>query len=251
MATSEIDDCSAEVFPFTFYDSNGQNVSGIPNDAGICIFPDANCRVDATATAAAAGGGGSICCEAKSEYTVTGSMYMFIAFGFIIFLNAIYGYFFEKLYTESRFARTAMDAMEEKSGGPWWLQKMPAFIQKVFKLGLWVSVTVAVVSPIFMKDSVQRALVVTSRNVLMSSEAFLVPYKEIFQFIEDIVSVRVNYALRSGDKALADQVWQSMYSCMNRLFASSYQEIFPLVNHPSLSSSFLLSYSACPRRNSW
>ena len=74
----------------------------------------------------------------------------------------------------------------------------------------------AVVSPIFMKDSIQRALIVTSRNVLMSSEAFLVPYKEIFQFIEDIVSVRVNYALTRGDKALADQVCRCCYAnlCM-------------------------------------
>mmetsp|Transcript_18901 Transcript_18901/g.41182 ORF Transcript_18901/g.41182 Transcript_18901/m.41182 type:complete len:686 (+) Transcript_18901:333-2390(+) len=197
MSTAETDDeCSAELFPFTFYDSTGQNVSGIPNDEGLCIFPEANCAADA----------GSICCEAKSEYTITGSNYMYIAFGFIFFLQFCYSYFFAKLYEESRFARTAMDAMEEKSGGPWWIQKMPRLAQKFFTLGLWVSITVAVVSPIFMKDSVQRALVVTSRNVLMSSEAFLVPYKEIFQFIEDIVSVRVNYALTRGDKALADQL---------------------------------------------
>lgn len=201
MASSETGECSAELFPFTFYDSAGQNISGVLNDEGICIFPEANCGVDASA-----GGGDGKCCEAKSEYTVTGSNYMFIAFGFIFFLNWCYSYFFAKLFTESPFARAALEEMEEKSSGPWWTRKLPAFLQQVFKLGLWVSITVAVVSPIFMKDSVQRALVVTSRNVLMSSEAFLVPYKEIFQFIEDIVSVRVNYALTRGDKALADQV---------------------------------------------
>mmetsp|Transcript_11282 Transcript_11282/g.23749 ORF Transcript_11282/g.23749 Transcript_11282/m.23749 type:complete len:702 (+) Transcript_11282:462-2567(+) len=255
MATSEIGDCSAEVFPFTFYDSTGKNVSGVPNDEGICIFPDANCGVDATATAAATAGGGSaaICCEAKSEYTVTGSMYMFIAFGFIFFLNAMYSYFFAKLYTESRFARTAMDAMEEKSGGPWWMQKMPTFVQKVFKMGLWVSVTVAVVSPIFMKDSVQRALVVTSRNILMSSEAFLVPYKEIFQFIEDIVSVRVNYALRRGDKSLTDQLVHAGIagSFLTGLLAAGVATILGVIpsvlralTNPGLSSDIAL-YPGC------
>jgi len=40
-----------------------------------------------------------------------------------------------------------------------------------------------------MKPSIQANLVVTSRNVLQSAEAFLIPYKEIFKFVEDIVNV--------------------------------------------------------------
>lgn len=37
--------------------------------------------------------------------------------------------------------------------------------------------------------------------VLQGAEAFLIPYKEVFQFVEDIVNVKINYdyALNSGD----------------------------------------------------
>ena len=35
--------------------------------------------------------------------------------------------------------------------------------------------------------------------VLQGAEAFLIPYKEVFQFVEDIVNVKINYTLNSGD----------------------------------------------------
>jgi len=47
---------------------------------------------------------------------------------------------------------------------------------------------------------------VTQRNQVIAAEAFLVPYNEIFQFIEDIILVRVNYALGSGNKKLTDML---------------------------------------------
>merc|ERR1719310_776043 len=79
---------------------------------------------------------------------------------------------------------------------PWLRSKILAHI---WNQGIWVGVTAFIVVPIFMKQSIQEQLTVSSRNILQSAEAFLVPYKEIFQFVEDIVSIKINYALSSRD----------------------------------------------------
>ena len=84
---------------------------------------------------------------------------------------------------------------------PWLRSKILAHI---WNNGIWVGVTAFIVVPIFMKQSIQEQLTVSSRNILQSAEAFLVPYKEIFQFVEDIVSIKINYALSSRDKSLAN-----------------------------------------------
>lgn len=84
---------------------------------------------------------------------------------------------------------------------PWLRSKLLAHI---WNKGIWVGTTAFVVIPIFMKQSIQEQLTVSSRNVLQSAEAFLVPYKEIFQFVEDIVSIKINYALSSRNKSLAN-----------------------------------------------
>ena len=39
--------CSNDVFPFTYFNENGQPVEGVLNN-GSCVFPEANCGVDTT-----------------------------------------------------------------------------------------------------------------------------------------------------------------------------------------------------------
>lgn len=69
-----------------------------------------------------------------------------------------------------------------------------------------VGVTVLIVIPVMMKPSIQKNLNVSSRTALQSAEAFLVPYKEIFQFVEDIINIKINYALSAGDKITANKL---------------------------------------------
>ena len=57
-----------------------------------------------------------------------------------------------------------------------------------------------------MKPSIQKHLNVSSRTALQSAEAFLIPYKEVFQFVEDIINIKINYALCSGDTVAANKL---------------------------------------------
>ena len=106
--------------------------------------------------------------------------------------------YFEDIY---RRHPEKLEGIKFDNTPPWLRSKLLAHI---WNKGIWIGTTAFVVVPIFMKQSIQEQLTVSSRNVLQSAEAFLVPYKEIFQFVEDIVSVKINYALSSRNKSLAN-----------------------------------------------
>lgn len=192
--------CSVEAFPFSYFDANGSLVDGALNEAGVCIFETANCHPDAPTTS---------CCQPNltsfPKLTTTGSNYMFIAFA-IIFIPIVY----IKHIAPSK-ERKQEKADEKERMVPWWIKAFPiSFLRKImlrlFHFGLMAYIATQVVIPIFMRQSIQAELTVSSRNSLIAAEAFLVPYAEIFQFIEDIVLVRVNYALGRKDKALTSQL---------------------------------------------
>jgi hypothetical protein len=184
--------CTSSSFPFTFYDANGQPVDGV-SEHGICIFPESNCGVDAIDT-----GRVGNCCSPAPDSVVTGGNYMFIAFAFI-FVPV----FFIKKYLSDVWEMHPI--LEETIGDgdhrtPRWIKN--TFLKPfswIWKWGIWVGITALVVVPTQMKPSIQQNLNVNSRNVLQGAEAFLIPYKEVFQFVEDIVNVKINYALNSGD----------------------------------------------------
>jgi hypothetical protein len=72
--------------------------------------------------------------------------------------------------------------------------------------GLMVYITLQILVPIYMRQSQQQQLSVGSRNALLAAEAFIIPFTNIFQFIEDVVLIRVNYALAGNNKALTNHL---------------------------------------------
>merc|ERR1719401_3166911 len=52
----------------------------------------------------------------------------------------------------------------------------------------------------------QRALDVPTRNAMMIASAFLEPVREVFKFLEDIVTAKVSYAIGAGDSRVARRV---------------------------------------------
>jgi hypothetical protein len=181
--------CSNASFPFTFYNVNRSVETGVFNDDGLCIFPTANCGSDVAI---------QDCCQALPELTITGSNYMFIAFAFIL-IPIVYAKYLAKTPEER-------DA-DKHNRIPDWVKRIPSrLFQKLFTYGLPVYITAQVMVPIYMRQSLQERLDVSSRNTLIAAEAFIVPYSAIFQFIEDIVLVRVNYALASGNKPLTNNL---------------------------------------------
>jgi hypothetical protein len=184
--------CSVESFPFNFFAANGTQVPGVLDADGLCIFPDAACAPNDPI---------SSCCQAKDAVDNTGDNYMFIAFIFI-FLPIT----FVKRSRSSNESDEARQAREDRMT-PTWVKAVPSHvIQNLFKFGLYAYVALQVVVPILMRTSIQQTLSVVNRNTVIAAEAFLVPYNQIFQFIEDIVMVRVNYALASHQKVLTNEL---------------------------------------------
>jgi hypothetical protein len=63
---------------------------------------------------------------------------------------------------------------------------------------LFLPVVAMIVAEIIMANSVQQNLTVVDRNAQLHAIVFLVPLAEIFAFVEDVIQVRVQYALASG-----------------------------------------------------
>lgn len=183
--------CSSANFPFSFFAANGSTVDGMLDADGSCIFPTAACS-NANSVVE--------CCIAKDSVSKTGSNYMFIAFA-IIFIPL---FWFKT--NKSPEERAAHEEREQKQVPFWMRDYAPNFLIKLFKYGLMAYIGAQVVIPIFMRDSIQRQLSVGERNAVIAAEAFLVPYRDIFQFVEDIVLVRVNYAMGAGNKPLTNQL---------------------------------------------
>ena len=73
-------------------------------------------------------------------------------------------------------------------------------------MGLLVIIAGLIAVPILMADSIQSSLNVTKRNALLGAAAFMDPYRDVFQFIEDIVLIRVSYSLATGHKKNTNQL---------------------------------------------
>eukprot|EP00984_Skeletonema_dohrnii_P000584 scaffold189_cov124-Skeletonema_dohrnii-CCMP3373.AAC.5 len=186
--------CTSLTFPFTFYDANGQPVNGVPDANGICTFPDSACGVNAINT----GGRVGNCCSAAPESVVTGGNYMFLAFAFIFIPIFFIRKYLHEVWQKHPILEETIGDGEHRT--PRWIKNTCLKpLSRIWKCGIWVGVFAVVVVPTQMKPSVQQNLDVSSRNVLQGAEAFLIPYKEVFQFVEDIVNVKINYALNSGD----------------------------------------------------
>ena len=211
--------CSSETFPFIFYDSNQQPVDGTPID-GICTFPNSDCGVNSSNNI-------DQCCKPRS--VVTGTNYMFIAFSLIFIPQFFIHKYFHAIYKKDP---TLLDNVNFDNI-PTWItnNRILKYLSWVWGWGIWVAVAALVAVPTIMKPSIQANLVVTSRNVLQSAEAFLIPYKEIFKFVEDIVNVKINYALSSGDLAGANTLVHLGIagSILTGLFASLLASILGVI----------------------
>ncbi|CAE8642066.1 unnamed protein product, partial [Polarella glacialis] len=71
--------------------------------------------------------------------------------------------------------------------------------EKWNQLGIYVGVFAVTFSSVAMADSTQLALAVPQRNSMLAAAAFLMPVKEIFQFLEDTTSVKIAFAMGTGN----------------------------------------------------
>ncbi|KAL7528201.1 hypothetical protein ACHAWF_002479 [Thalassiosira exigua] len=192
--------CSPSPFPFTFYDAAGQTINGTLDDNGICYFPGSNCGMNAIT-----GKGPHNCCVATgAPGTIeTGGNYMYIALALIL----IPVWFIHRWTDAVQEKHPALKETIGRDRTPSWIKNGPLkFLAGPWDYGIYAGIVAMVVVPTQMKPSVQYHFNVGSRNVLQGAEAFLIPYKEIFQFIEDIVNIKIQYALNAGDRAAVNSL---------------------------------------------
>mmetsp|Transcript_13230 Transcript_13230/g.31092 ORF Transcript_13230/g.31092 Transcript_13230/m.31092 type:complete len:350 (+) Transcript_13230:406-1455(+) len=193
--------CSNADFPFLFFDGSGEQINGtLSGDS--CIFPDANCNGDFLA---------SECCALNTENgpVPTGSAYVHIAWVFVL-----YPFIWAMKSIEASMTpeEKAIYEQEEEENKPKIIMdlKLPPWLENFLLLlwsaGLSLYMTAMITIGIMYKQTVQRYMSVSERTTLAAAEAFMVPFKTIFTFIEDIVMIRVMYALQRKDKELTDRL---------------------------------------------
>lgn len=86
---------------------------------------------------------------------------------------------------------------EERSAKmiPSWVKELPHLFQKIFSHGILAFILPMIMVPIYMNQSVQSSMSVSSRNALLGAQAFMEPYKNVFQFIEVSVLLTIIDAL--------------------------------------------------------
>lgn len=202
-------------FPFIFYDTMGNTVNGTlisaptststsTMNSTVCIFPTANCGDVPT----------NNCCSlnynSPNDDFRVGNYYMFIAFSFMM-VPLFYSYhLMGQSMTPEEIEREQQDLDGRKPKFIVNNRYLPSWLKGIFmfwyELGLPVYITAIVVFPIFLKLSEQANMTVIERTTLSASEAFMVPYYTVFTFVEDIIAVRVSYALSQQDKVLTNQL---------------------------------------------
>ena len=194
--------CSSVDFPFEFYDTDKELVNGtLVGDS--CIFPDANCNSDVNAKA---------CCGLNYNlFPGVGENYMYI--GWVFALMPIVAYM--HLYFNFGWSREQAETLtrEYADRRPRYITQskwMPAWLKytllSLLQWGLPIYCFVSVLVLIFLKQSEQANMSVTERNSLAASEAFMEPFYTIFTFVEEIIMIRVSYAMAKGDKGLTDRL---------------------------------------------
>ncbi|CAE7036234.1 SEP1 [Symbiodinium sp. CCMP2592] len=73
-------------------------------------------------------------------------------------------------------------------------------------LAIMAFIAAEVYCAILIANATQRALTVPERNSMLAADAFLVPLVEIFQFLEDVVAVKISAAMVTGETHLVRHI---------------------------------------------
>ena len=93
-----------------------------------------------------------------------------------------------------RAAQERASCKEACGDGKWQAQLFKIFVF----LGYVAGIALPIQAHIQMNVSIQRTLSPAQRSSVLAADAFLAPMEEIFEFLEDTVTVRIGYALGAG-----------------------------------------------------
>lgn len=192
--------CSNADYPFSFLDTSGNGFVNGTLFEDSCIFPNANCNADNPT---------ADCCVANNNVVPDNksSHYMYLSF---LFLYYPYMWAVRALRASRTPEAQAKFTKEKEDRIPIFVTGAPNGIKKILLIlwgkGFTLFTVSLIVLGIMIGLSKQNEMSVTQRTSLQSAEAFMVPYIMIFSFVEDIVTVRVIYAMAHNDKAKTDRL---------------------------------------------
>jgi len=177
--TSEAEECTffagttgEDSNPFEFFHvyGNGSRVQVPPQGGpGACLFPGTTCdEHDCRCTASAWAAG--LYSRASVLNQVCGGAVM------VVFIAAV---------RRSRRRRRQPDAQEAPKRGGGGREAL------LGQLCIYLGIGASVFCQVYIAESTQLALSVTERNSMLAADAILTPIREVFQFLEDSVSVKV------------------------------------------------------------
>ena len=217
---------TCSITDFIFFDSAGNPVLGDYNDDGICVFEAANCHPKSLPSECCTYDANNIRSNERSNAknnndNIDGwiSKYMMLCLLVpICYMKKVVN---KKAVTNDHDDEEDEDQYEDQTNNTssqeeqeqeqeekketvtpyWW-----SIIEYVYSKGFLVFMLMSIGASIATRKSYQTTMSVSHRTLLMSTEAFMVPFYEIFQFIEDIVLVQIGHALGRKDRKLTDHL---------------------------------------------
>ena len=193
--------CSVDDFPFKYFDTNGDVINGTLTN-GSCIFPDANCGANLPASG---------CCDLNKDFVSTspGETIMTAVNNVWMIPLIVVGMGLWKSMSEEEKEELKKEGIESQ---PKFIREsklskgMKKFLTHWWYNGIFISIIGAIFLGIYLKRTEQSSMTTVERTSLMSAEAFFDPFYTAFTFVDDIIMIRVTYALANNDKLLTNRL---------------------------------------------
>mmetsp|Transcript_14934 Transcript_14934/g.44365 ORF Transcript_14934/g.44365 Transcript_14934/m.44365 type:complete len:639 (+) Transcript_14934:88-2004(+) len=190
---------------FDYYNSSGASVLGVPVDGFCGVFAGAACN----ATSQSIGQ----CCTVTQNSQKRQQMAQYIMYVSWLPLGTwMYLMISAKNKKAAEAKAQGIDMSEFDPIGRLIPEGLP---QKIWKMSFGIFLGLSIYGAIAVANSQQQAFSVTTRNALGASMAFLTPLESLFQFLEDTVTVQINYSLAAGTKKKTNEIfWTSVRNAL-------------------------------------
>eukprot|EP00439_Symbiodinium_sp_Y106_P065242 s1446_g10.t1 len=199
---------------FVFYrsESNGSHIEVQPAAAGgLCYYPEANCELTEFS-----------CCTVTSTVSkeadrcqLHNTIYCLAAIILAFQLPGMcrrLGFFTSSTASEEEAAEEASESQDQEDSEDDEPESTDSgvCVRRVLRilacLAIMAFIAAEVYCAILIANATQRALTVPERNSMLAADAFLVPLVEIFQFLEDVVAVKISAAMVTGETHLVRHI---------------------------------------------
>lgn len=231
MAAPRYPSCQAE--GFDFIDLAGHATFGIEEPSGCGLFSNSSCVPKSYGQPAAS----SQCCtqtfrdtaSSASTYNFAENLTWLGGLPLMVWIGWKWWLKRKALkVTNAERAKKGLPPLVSGCGDPeldpdydpisvWISANLPlgGLFQKIYKSGFALNMVVSIYVMMFMANSIQGTFTISDRNAIAATSAVLVPFRLIFQFLEDTVTVQINYSVATNNHRRTNTIfWNGIRSSM-------------------------------------